>query len=118
MIERCPTCRKPWKRKVRKPRATTKEIREMVMTRAGGMCECGCGRALLYFGAAEMDHWLGGSGRRKQKESVETCWMLSGYCHHRRTRNEPSVAAWNERFERHCRLYDYPFTPHVEKKVA
>lgn len=117
MIERCPTCRKPWKRKVRKPRVDMKEIRASAWERANYLCECGCGRDLRLWGC-ELDHWLGGSGRRKQKQSVETCWLLAGLCHRRRTRNEPDAAYWNARFEKHCRKHGYLFTPHVEKKVA
>lgn len=83
-----------------------------VLTRAQFVCECCC--AWLPF-TGEIDHWLGGSGRRRQRESIETIWLLCSSCHADRTANRPSVEHWNERFRLHCERYGYPFVPHLEK---
>jgi hypothetical protein len=97
-------------------RAGIAEIRAAVMVRAGGQCE-GC---LKRWGWSwTLDHFLGGAGRRKEKESIETCWALCGVptgpgCHGKRTRNEPSAAHWNDRFREHCERYGYPVVQHVE----
>jgi hypothetical protein len=79
----------------------TDRIRAECMLRANGRCECGCGRRLDLWGAT-MDHWLSGSGQRVPKQSVKTCWILTLKCHLGRQTNSPSVAFWNERFQRHC----------------
>jgi hypothetical protein len=97
-------------------RLSTAELRRAVQERAGGVCE-GC---LNRWGWSwTLDHFLGGAGRRKEKESIETCWALCGVptgpgCHGKRTRNEPSAAYWNDRFREHCERYGYPVVQHVE----
>lgn len=79
--------------------------------RANGCCEaCWYGPAV----SLSMDHWRGGSGRRRQEESIWTVWMLCALCDRDRTQNKPSAAHWNNTFERHCIRYGYPFTPHIE----
>lgn len=96
-------------------RGQTAEIRAAVMARAGGLCEeryhglRGCNGA-----ADEMDHWLGGSGRRLQKQSVENCWALCWNHHVYRQQGRPSAEWWNERFREHCKRFGYPFVPHIE----
>lgn len=88
----------------------TAAIREACMTRAIGCCE-----VFECIGSAdEMDHWLGGNGRRRQRQSIETCWMLCQLHHQARTRARPSAVYWNERFAIHCKTHGYPFTPHIE----
>lgn len=115
MTERCSLCKQPLKRRAKKSPVRTKEIRALVAERAGNICECGCGRTLSLY-HPQMDHWLGGSGRRKQKQSVETCWMLTMWCHRQRTNNYPSAIYWNRKFRAHCHRYGYVFTPHIEKR--
>lgn len=66
------------------------------------------------FDYAEMDHWLGGSGRRLQMQAAENCWLLHKSCHTARQHAEPSAAYWNRRFARHCKRYGYKFIPHIE----
>lgn len=92
---------------------TSAEIREACVQRADGKCECGCGRAFTPFDPAEWDHWLGGNGRRRQKESVETTWMLIRSCHQQRTRNWPSAEHWNALREAFCKKWNYAFKPHI-----
>jgi hypothetical protein len=97
-------------------RAASAELRAAVLMRVvdqGQRCECGCGRSLPVWGG-ELDHWSGGSGRRKAEESAATCWMLTLKCHAMRTRNSPSAAFWNEKRGVFCERYGYPFTPHIE----
>jgi hypothetical protein len=87
------------------------ELRHDVLVRSRGRCENpGCPGD-----AAVWDHWLGGSGRRQQEESVETTWALCVGCNLRRTLNVPSAGHWNERFRLHCERHRYPYTPHRTK---
>jgi hypothetical protein len=93
-------------------------IREAVLQRAAGRCENPrCGVAFIAPVTAEMDHWLSGGGRRREKQSVETCWMLCWVCHKDRTANIPSAAWWNSAFAAHCARYGYPFQAHIEKEI-
>jgi hypothetical protein len=85
---------------------------------AGDKCECGCGRRLSQDGRT-LDHWLNGNGRKKQKESVFTCWMLTPWCHKLRQEYIPDAADWNEKFKTFCQrnggaAKGYVFEPHVE----
>jgi hypothetical protein len=91
----------------------TGEIRAFCLQRAAGVCECGCGRRLDLWGA-ELDHWLNGIGRRRQKQSIENCWFLTLKCHAARQRLSPSTSAWNARFAVHARKYGYPVVGHIE----
>lgn len=102
---------------------TTAQIRAACVTRAGGICECGCGSSLALRGET-MDHWINGTGNRKKFESVETCWMLTLKCHlnFRQLHRVPEWATdfvgtgvefWNWRFKIHCEKYGYPFRPHI-----
>ncbi len=94
------------------------ELRHDVLIRAEGKCEnLGCRRPLATHGFV-FDHWLGGNGRRRQAESLATCWALCTACNEARTANEPSAAVWNDLFRRHCRLHGYKFTPHITKFQA
>jgi hypothetical protein len=92
----------------------TAALRAAVMFRADGRCELEAANQRCVNNATELDHWLSGTGRRQQKQSVETTWALCRAHHVRRTRNYPNAAFWNELFADHCARYGYPFTPHVE----
>ncbi len=81
------------------------EIRRGVFTRAGGRCE-ECERELDEIHLS-VDHFFGGSGRRRALQSVETCWVLCSPCHIHKTRNFPSAKHWLENFIRHCEKYGY-----------
>jgi 5-methylcytosine-specific restriction endonuclease McrA len=89
----------------------TVALRVAVMQRAGYLCEA-CG--ICYRDPPlQMDHWMSGVGRRRQKQSKETCWALCPPCHSNRTHNLPSAAYWNEKFATHCTRFGYDFTPHI-----
>lgn len=88
-------------------------IREAVFARAGLLCEV----AMCASPPDQMDHWEGGSGRRRQKQSVQNCWALCNYHHNARTANYPDTATWNAVFRAHCEKHGYPFHPHVEKAI-
>ncbi len=92
----------------------TWQIRAAVWERSGGRCEnprCGFLSSLAY---GHLDHWRGGSGRRRTEQAVENCWRLCGRCDRERTVNFPSTADWNARFKAHCERYGYAFAPHIE----
>lgn len=76
-------------------------LREAVLERAGGTCECGCGQPLF---RAEIDHAF---GRARAEESLETCWALTPRCHFAKTNNSPSAAHWLTRFEAHAEAHGY-----------
>jgi hypothetical protein len=117
---------KPKKKKVRAPAAgpsahsmRTAEIRAAVEERASGVCEA-CGRIVgIHFCPWTMDHWLNGSGRRRQKQAVENCWALCGRpgfpgsCHDARQTYTPSVDFWNAKFAAHAAKYGYDPLPHI-----
>ncbi len=95
----------------------TGAVYRAVMARAGGQCEAWhhacyawrrCGRT-----AFVMDHWLGGNGRRKAMESVETCWALCDRCNADRTANRPTAAYWNESHRQFAEKHGYEHTPHI-----
>lgn len=88
-------------------------VRQQVMDRANGRCEV-CGAR----GALELDHWLGGSGRRAQKQHRTTCWALCHICHQHRTENIPSAAHWNDVRRHFCERWGYAFQPHLEKPIG
>lgn len=95
--------------KSEKHRLSTKEIRAEVFKRAHALCEVpGCTR---YPG--HMDHFLGGSGRRRPRQSVETCWALCGLHDYQRTHNVPDASFWNAAFGQHCANHGYPAVAHV-----
>lgn len=106
-----PTRAREKRQKAAHHRRETADLREKVMARARGRCEC-CGLG----GWLELDHWVGGSGRRREQQSVETVWLLSREHHAMRSHNNPSVAEWNRRFAAHCGRHGYAFVPHVEKQ--
>lgn len=60
------------------------------------------------------DHWMGGTGRRRQKQSVENTWALCPFCNHDRTDKIPSIGFWNASFGLHCRNNALPFEAHIE----
>lgn len=94
--------------------AETARIREQCVKRSGTWCECGCGQPHTPLYLAEMDHFLGGHGRRKQRQSVETCWMLRRDCHAAKTRLSPSSAFWDAKFAAHAARYGYPVLTHIQ----
>lgn len=71
-------------------------LRQRLKERANGLCECGCGRALLN---PELDHFF---GRKNEAETFESCWLLERGCHQQKTANTPSSGWWLRRFIRHC----------------
>jgi len=87
-------------------------IRQHVLERAAGRCEA-CGSRFYAFNMPQIDHWLGGSGRRRPQQSVKTCWALCVACDKARTHNRPSAEHWNALFKKHCQKYGYPFHPHI-----
>lgn len=83
----------------------TKAIRAALFDRSVGKgCE-NCGKR---FALLEMDHMLGGSGRRRQRQSVETCWAICQECHRNRTINVPSREFWRHRMRRFLVANEYP----------
>jgi len=91
-------------------REETARIRDAVFARADGKCE-NCFKTDLHL---QLDHWLGGSGRRVQRQSLASTWAVCASCHFARTDNMPDAAYWNDRFERHCFKHGYFFHPHAE----
>jgi hypothetical protein len=84
--------------------ALNAKVYEAVAARSEGRCE----ECQHLFGATlttrpELDHAEG----RSRSESVATCWMLCGACHHAKTRNDPSAAWWLAAFALHCQKHDY-----------
>jgi 5-methylcytosine-specific restriction endonuclease McrA len=88
--------RRETKKKTRKEKWA--EIREAVLRRSHGLCECGCGDE---YERLEVDHFFGGNGRRKALESVETCWALSPNRHWQKTQNLDPETDLRE-FIAHC----------------
>lgn len=93
--------RAPRRAKQEKKREAWKSIRAEVLERAGGACECGCGRSFEEY-HVEVDHMFGGSGRRVSLQSVYTCWALTSLCHLRKTRNTFGAGEFLRAFARHC----------------
>lgn len=84
------------------------QMRTDCLVRAGFRCENpDCRKPLTDYAGCIWDHWLGGSGRRRAMESVETTWVLCFGCNEARTANRPSAAIWNDRFRRHAELHGY-----------
>lgn len=98
--------------------AQTADIREQCVKRSGTWCECGCGQPYTPFYPAEMDHFLGGHGRRKQRQSVESCWMLRRDCHAAKTRLSPSSAFWDAKWAAHAARYGYPVLTHIQHNAS
>ena len=93
-------------------------LRSDVLDRSLGLCENpGCAKPLAGYGY-EMDHWLNGTGRRTQAESIQTLWALCSSCHAARHANVPSASYWNERHRTFCERHGYPFTPHLTRIQA
>ncbi|HET9554313.1 MAG TPA: hypothetical protein VFP50_15230 [Anaeromyxobacteraceae bacterium] len=82
----------------------TKALRAALWTRAEGRCECGCGRSLITFATAEMDHFW---GRAKAPQTPETCWLLARECHRRKTDNIPSRTHWLNLFLWHLESHGF-----------
>jgi hypothetical protein len=99
--------RKNRKRLERETRmAKVSRLRDEALARSLHKCEapdCRAGGRALH-----LDHWLGGIGRRRLAESIQTVWMLCVPCHEQRTRNVPSVEWWNDAFAKHCAFHGYP----------
>jgi hypothetical protein len=92
--------RRETKKAARRQKVAT--LRERVWERSKGRCEnCGLnlGHALSFGG--QMDHMLGGSGRRMTAESIYSCWRICAPCHRDRTDNAPSSAFWFDRMQAH-----------------
>ena len=109
-----PVSRKTLKaRKDRAHRLATAKLRAAVFLRANGRCES-CGKPH----PVAMDHFLGGSGRRRQQQSYENTWALCSRCDSNRTHNVPSAEFWNDRFKRFAERYGYPVLAHLVKTVV
>jgi len=95
------------KAKAAEHRDETAEIRQAVWARSKGRCENqGCGAFLgPVSSSGHMDHFFGGSGRRREMQAVATCWRLCADCDHAKTNNIPGLAHWAERFIEHCHKY-------------
>lgn len=91
-------------------------IRAAVMLRAGGRCEMSDGIRCSMDGT-DLDHMLQGSGRRRQRQSAETCWLLCAWHHRERTRNRPSSRAWRGHMRRHLDRYGYPTPRELSMEV-
>ena len=88
--------------------AQTREIREAVFERAGGLCEaCEFSRSL------SMDHYF---GRGKEPQSVANCWALCLKCDREKTENKPSASYWLANFIAHCEKHGY--VAEAEKAAA
>ncbi len=82
-------------------RDETAAIREAVMARAGGRCECGCGRHFegAWAQRAELDHFW---GRGKAPQSADNCWALSVVCHSAKTNGVPNRGFWLQLYRAHA----------------
>lgn len=76
-------------------------LRDAVLARAGGVCECGCGQPLF---RPEIDHAL---GRARAEEAIDNCWALTPRCHFAKTNNSPSAAEWLSKFTTHAERHGY-----------
>lgn len=104
--------------KKRQRRERMGEIHRQVWERANGQCEAwveeeGGKWVRCKNVGAHVDHWFGGYGRRRPRESRDTCWLLCGPHDLRRTNNDPSAAHWNVVFGLHCEAREITFTPHI-----
>ena len=84
--------------------AETAEIRAAVVERCrtnDGLCECGCGRQVL-FGAEDVGHLDHVEGRVRIPQSVESTWLLHYVCDARRTVNDGGAESWLQKFLNHC----------------
>lgn len=93
--------------KKRTKKEETAEIREALLARAGGVCECGCGEQLegsSFHWRAEMDHFF---PKARTRQTVKTCWLVAAHCHRMKTANDPDAAYWLEKFASHCETYGY-----------
>lgn len=99
---------------------STSSIRPAVFERAGDRCEAWHpGKSEGSWHRCEKkatiwDHWMSGTGRRRQKQAVETTWALCDSCNFARTEKIPNIEWWNESHRVHCELYGYLFEPHIE----
>jgi hypothetical protein len=58
-----------------------------------------------------MDHVYGGSGRRRQQQSPETCMALAPECHRAKTENRPTAEYWRHVYRSFCHLHGYARNP-------
>lgn len=98
-----PTRKQEKAKKDRTKKAKRQDVRALVFLRAGGRCECGCGRAFTDFDPGHFDHFFG----RARAESVETCWALARDCDRAKTLNSPSAEYWLVTFQDHCERHGY-----------
>lgn len=74
----------------------TPELYQQAITRAAGVCECGCKRHLR---GREVDHFF---GRAKAEETLANVWVLHPDCHYAKTNNSPHRRHWLLKFIAHC----------------
>lgn len=96
----------------RKERLRT--LARLVWERANGRCE----NVYCMNPGGELDHWLGGTGRRRTNETYETVWLLCCKCHDDRHANRPSASHWNAVFAFHARKWGYNPNPHIVRDEA
>lgn len=108
-----PTAEERREEKRRAHAESTSGIRAACAARAANRCEL-CG--MLQGSSLEMDHVLGGSGRRRERQSMETCWMLCRYCHQYKT-SHPAGENWRAAFRVHCAKYGYPVPKELEVRA-
>ena len=87
--------------------AYTENVRRDVWKRSSGNCE----KCLAFLGhdadEGHMDHFFGGSGRRRKETTVQGCWRLCLRCDYEKTHNKPTAAAWLLAFQSHCARRGY-----------
>lgn len=92
-------------RRGRKAREDMK-VYDAVTKRAGGVCECGCGR-LLDKGLLSKDVRDHFWGRAKAPTREDTVWVLRNDCNLQKTENKPGRAYWLGKYLAHCQRHGY-----------
>lgn len=92
--------------KIQTRKEKTSAVREAVMKRAGGFCEC-CATPATAFNPLELDHFRGGSLKRS-RESVAGCWALVRNHHRDKTVNRPDAEHWRALFRMHLKRNHLP----------
>jgi 5-methylcytosine-specific restriction endonuclease McrA len=92
-------------------RKQTREIYQAAMRRCEGRCEmCDHGDRPL-----QLHHLISGSGRRRQRQSIENCMAICGFCHSMFHAGSIHVACAAEAW---CKKHGYPIPDRVARAVA